>query len=33
MALAAICGVVLNLILPGKEQMNDNMFESQLDQK
>lgn len=33
MALAAICGVVLNLILPGKEQMNDNMFESKLDQK
>ena len=33
MALAAICGVVLNLILPGKEQMNDNMFESNLDQK
>jgi uracil permease len=33
MALAAICGVVLNLILPGKEQMDDNMFESQLDQK
>ena len=33
MALAAICGVVLNLILPGKEQTNDNMFESQLDQK
>ena len=33
MALAAICGVVLNLILPGKEQMNENMFESQLDQK
>ena len=33
MALAAICGVVLNLILPGKDQMNDNMFESHLDQK
>ena len=33
MALAAICGVVLNLILPGKEQTNDNMFESNLDQK
>ena len=33
MALAAICGVVLNLILPGKEQMNDNMFESKVDQK
>ncbi len=33
MALAAICGVVLNLILPGKEQTNDNMFESNSDQK
>ena len=33
MALAAICGVVLNLILPGREKMNDNMFESDLDQK
>ena len=33
MALAAICGVVLNLILPGREQSNDNMFESRSDQK
>jgi uracil permease len=33
MALAAICGVVLNLILPGREQSNDKMFESHLDQK
>lgn len=27
MALAAICGVVLNLILPGRPQINENMFE------
>jgi uracil permease len=27
MALAAICGVLLNLILPGKEPMNENMLE------
>ncbi|MEH7502399.1 solute carrier family 23 protein [Neobacillus drentensis] len=27
MALAAICGVLLNLILPGREPMNDNMLE------
>ena len=33
MALAAICGVVLNLILPGREKTNDNMFESESDQK
>jgi uracil permease len=33
MALAAICGVVLNLILPGREQSNNNMFESHSDQK
>ena len=33
MALAAICGVVLNLILPGREQPNDNLFESHSDQK
>jgi uracil permease len=33
MALAAICGVVLNLILPGREQSNDDMFESHYDQK
>ncbi|MBY0120767.1 solute carrier family 23 protein [Bacillus sp. S/N-304-OC-R1] len=31
MALAAICGVILNLILPGREQVKDNMFESDLD--
>ncbi|WNS77105.1 solute carrier family 23 protein [Bacillus sp. DTU_2020_1000418_1_SI_GHA_SEK_038] len=31
MALAAICGVVLNLILPGREPVKDNMFESELD--
>jgi uracil permease len=27
MALAAICGVLLNLILPGKEPFNENMLE------
>ncbi|SFA46437.1 uracil permease [Parageobacillus thermantarcticus] len=27
MAFAAICGVVLNLILPGRPQINENMFE------
>jgi uracil permease len=27
MALAAICGVFLNLILPGRETTNDNMLE------
>jgi uracil permease len=32
MALAAICGVVLNLILPGREQTNEDMFESHSDQ-
>ena len=32
MALAAICGVVLNLILPGREKSNDNLFETQNDQ-
>jgi uracil permease len=25
--LAAICGVLLNLILPGKEPINENMLE------
>lgn len=29
MALAAICGILLNLILPGKQQVNDNMFEDE----
>lgn len=29
MALAAICGVVLNLILPGKPKAQDNMFETE----
>ena len=33
MALAAICGVVLNLILPGREKTNDQMFESFSEQK
>ena len=32
MALAAICGVVLNLILPGREKSNDNLFETENDQ-
>jgi uracil permease len=31
MALAAICGVILNLILPGREKMNEDMFEKQVD--
>ncbi|MEH7122931.1 solute carrier family 23 protein [Bacillus sp. JJ1532] len=31
MALAAICGVVLNLILPGREPVKDNMFETELE--
>ena len=29
MALAAICGVVLNLILPGREKVQDSMFETE----
>lgn len=29
MALAAICGVILNLILPGRELVEDNMFETE----
>ncbi|ALF10081.1 solute carrier family 23 protein [Parageobacillus thermoglucosidasius] len=31
MALAAICGVALNLILPGRPQINENMFESKTE--
>jgi uracil permease len=30
MALAAICGVLLNLILPGRQQVDDNMFEEEI---
>jgi uracil permease len=29
MALAAICGVLLNLILPGRPEVNENMFETE----
>jgi len=32
MALAAICGVILNLILPGRAEANDDMFESNIDE-
>ena len=31
MALAAICGVILNLILPGRPEVNENMFEVQTE--
>jgi uracil permease len=31
MALAAICGVLLNLILPGREAMKEDMFETEND--
>lgn len=31
MALAAIIGVVLNLILPGREKVDENMFETELE--
>ncbi|WP_338469885.1 solute carrier family 23 protein [Niallia sp. XMNu-256] len=31
MAFAAIAGVVLNLVLPGKEKIEDDIFETQLD--
>lgn len=31
MALAAIIGVLLNLILPGREKMNENMFEAETE--
>jgi uracil permease len=33
MALAAICGVVLNLILPGKPQIEEDMFEVENEKK
>jgi uracil permease len=33
MALAAICGVVLNLILPGKPQIEEDMFEAETEKK
>ncbi|MDP4164010.1 MAG: solute carrier family 23 protein [Bacillota bacterium] len=30
MALAAICGVILNLVLPGREQVKEDMFEEEI---
>ncbi|MBU8877749.1 NCS2 family nucleobase:cation symporter [Bacillus sp. FJAT-29790] len=33
MALAAICGVLLNLILPGREDVKDDLFEIEADRK
>jgi uracil permease len=31
MALAAICGVILNLVLPGRESVQDDLFEEELN--
>jgi uracil permease len=33
MAFAAICGVILNLVLPGREGVQEDMFEAELDNK
>jgi len=33
MALAAICGVLLNLILPGREPADENMLEESTDKR
>ncbi|MFD2443452.1 solute carrier family 23 protein [Bacillus sp. CGMCC 1.16607] len=33
MALAAICGVILNLILPGREPVKDNLFDEEINKE